>query len=196
MYNVPYVIEQTGQGERSYDIYSRLLKDRIIMLSGEIFDEMANAVIAQMLFLEKEDPDRDIEIYINSPGGSVISGLAIYDTMQLIKCDVSTICVGSSMSMGAVLLSSGARGKRSALPNSRIMIHQGSAGFEGTPSDIDIQAREVLRYREVLAGILAGNSGKSVKQVMKDIDRDFFMSPEEAKEYGLIDNIITGKKEA
>ena len=196
MYNVPYVIEQTGQGERSYDIYSRLLKDRIIMLSGEIFDEMANAVIAQMLFLEKEDPDRDIEIYINSPGGSVISGLAIYDTMQLIKCDVSTICVGSSMSMGAVLLSSGAKGKRSALPNSRIMIHQGSAGFEGTPSDIDIQAKEVLRYREVLAGILADNSGKSAKQVLKDIDRDFFMSPAEAKEYGLIDNIITGKKEA
>ncbi|MBP5274580.1 MAG: ATP-dependent Clp protease proteolytic subunit, partial [Abditibacteriota bacterium] len=144
MYNVPMVIETTGTGERAYDIYSRLLKDRIIMLSGEIFDEMANAVIAQMLFLEKDDPERDIEIYINSPGGSVIAGLAIYDTMQLIKCDVSTICVGSSMSMGAVLLSSGARGKRSALPNSRIMIHQGSAGFSGTPSDIDIQAKEVL----------------------------------------------------
>ncbi|MBQ9359283.1 MAG: ATP-dependent Clp protease proteolytic subunit [Abditibacteriota bacterium] len=195
MYNVPMVIEKSGNGERAYDIYSRLLKDRIIMLSGEIFDEMANAIIAQMLFLEKEDPDRDIEIYINTPGGSVIAGLAIYDTMQLIKCDVATICVGSSMSMGAVLLSSGAKGKRSALPNSRIMIHQGSAGFSGTPSDIDIQAKEVLRYREVLAGILAENSGRTAKQVLKDIDRDFFMSPQEAREYGLIDNIIDRKQE-
>lgn len=191
---IPMVVDQSRGVERAFDIYSRLLRDRIIMLGSEIDDDVANLVIAQMLFLEKEDPDRDIELYINSPGGSVIAGLAIYDTMQLIKCDVATICIGHSMSMGAVLLSGGANGKRSALPNSRIMIHQGSAGFHGTPSDIDIQAKEVLRYKEVLAKILSNNSKKSLEQVVNDIDRDFFMSPDEALEYGLIDQILTKKQ--
>ena len=191
---IPMVVDQSRGVERAFDIYSRLLRDRIIMLGSEIDDDVANLVIAQMLFLEKEDPDRDIELYINSPGGSVIAGLAIYDTMQLIKCDVATICIGHSMSMGAVLLSGGANGKRSALPNSRIMIHQGSAGFHGTPSDIDIQAKEVLRYKEVLAKILSDNSKKSLEQVINDIDRDFFMSPDEALEYGLIDQILTKKQ--
>lgn len=191
---IPMVVEKSSMGERAYDIYSRLLKDRIIMLGDPIDDDVANLVIAQMLFLEKEDPDRDIELYINSPGGSVIAGLAIYDTMQLIKCDVATMCMGHSMSMGAVLLSGGAKGKRTALPNSRIMIHEGSAGFQGTPTDIDIQAKEVLRYREVLSGILAENCGKTQEEVLKDIDRDYFMSPIEAMEYGLIDSVITPKK--
>lgn len=192
---VPMVIDQSRNGERAYDIYSRLLKDRIIILGSEIDDDIANLVIAQMLFLEKEDPDRDIELYINSPGGSVIAGLAIYDTMQLIKCDVATMCVGHSMSMGAVLLAGGAKGKRTALPNSRIMIHQGSAGFRGTPSDIDIQAKEVLRYREVLAGIISDHSGRALEQVMTDIDRDFFMSPQEAVEYGIIDSVLIPQKQ-
>ncbi|MBQ0105889.1 MAG: ATP-dependent Clp protease proteolytic subunit [Armatimonadetes bacterium] len=191
---VPYIIEKTPYGERSLDVYSRLLKDRIILLGEPIDDFMANAIIAQMLFLEKEDPDSDIELYINSPGGSVSAGLAIYDTMQLIKCDVSTMSMGISMSMGAVLLSGGAKGKRYALPNSRIMIHEGSAGFSGTPTDINIQCKEVLRYREVLAQILADNCGKTKEEVIKDIDRDYFMSPTEAIEYGLIDSVIMPKK--
>ena len=191
---VPMVVDQTRNGERAYDIYSRLLKDRIIMLGSAIDDDVANLVIAQMLFLEKEDPDRDIELYINSPGGSVIAGLAIYDTMQLIRCDVATMCVGHSMSMGAILLTGGTTGKRTALPNSRIMIHQGSAGFHGTPSDIDIQAKEVLRYREVLAKIIADHTKQPLDKIMSDIDRDFFMSPTEAVEYGIIDTVLTPAK--
>jgi len=193
---VPMVIDQSRNGERAYDIYSRLLKDRIIILGSGIDDDLANLIIAQMLFLEKEDPDRDIELYINSPGGSVIAGLAIYDTMQLVKCDVATMCVGHSMSMGAILLAGGTEGKRTALPNSRIMIHQGSAGFHGTPSDIDIQAKEVLRYKEVLAGIIAQHSKQELKQVITDIDRDFFMSPAEAVKYGIIDSVLIPNKKA
>ena len=190
----PIVIEQTRGGERSYDIFSRLLKDRIIMLCGEINDDIANVVIAEMLFLEKEDPDRDIELYISSPGGSVISGLAIYDTMQLIKCDVSTMSMGISMSMGAVLLCGGTKGKRFALPNSRIMIHDVAGGFSGKALDAKIQMNEMMRYREVLSEIIAENCGKVKEQVLKDIDRDNFMSPEEAVEYGLIDSVIKPKK--
>ena len=187
---IPMVVQQDSRGERSYDIYSRLLKDRIIFLGSPIDDDVANLVVAQLLYLQQESPEEDIQMYINSPGGSVIAGLAIYDTMQTIKPDVATICVGHAMSMGAVLISGGAKGKRLALPNSRIMIHQGSAGFSGTPSDIDIQAKEVLRYKDLLAGILADNSGKPKDEVIKDIDRDYFMSPEEAIDYGLIDNIV------
>ncbi|MFQ3548756.1 MAG: ATP-dependent Clp protease proteolytic subunit [Armatimonadota bacterium] len=189
---IPMVVEQSARGERSYDIYSRLLKDRIIFLGTPIDDDIANLVVAQMLFLQKEDPDRDIELYINSPGGSVIAGLAIYDTMQIIKPDVATTCVGHAMSMGAVLLAGGAKGKRLALPNSRIMIHQGSAGFRGTPSDIDIMAREILRYKDVLSGIIAKHTGKDVEKVKADIDRDYYMSPEDAIEYGIIDKTLTG----
>jgi ATP-dependent Clp protease protease subunit len=190
---IPMVVEQSARGERAYDIYSRLLKDRIIFIGTPIDDDIANLVIAQMLFLEKEDPDREIELYINSPGGSVIAGLAIYDTMQVIKPDVATVCVGHAMSMAAVLLSAGAKGKRLALPNARIMIHQGSAGFHGTPSDIDIVAREVLRYKSLLIDLLTKHSGQSREKVEKDIDRDFYMSPDEAMEYGIIDKVITSK---
>ena len=190
MYFVPNVIEKTAQGERAYDIYSRLLKDRIILLGDEIDDQIANSIIAQMLFLEKEDPESDIELYINSPGGSVSAGLAIYDTMQLIKCDVATMCMGISMSMGAVLLSGGAKGKRTALPNSRIMIHDVAGGFSGKALDAKIQMNEMMRYREVLSQILADNCGKSVEEVQNDIDRDYFLSPEEAKNYGIIDSVI------
>ncbi len=189
---VPMVVEQSSRGERAYDIYSRLLKDRIIFIGTPIDDDIANLVIAQLLFLWKEDPDRDIDIYINSPGGSVIAGLAIYDTMQIIKPDVATTCVGHAMSMGAVLLAAGAKGKRSALPNSRIMIHQGSAGFHGTPSDIDIVAKEVLRYKSLLIELLAKHTGQPVEKVEKDIDRDFYMSPEEGLQYGLVDKILSG----
>lgn len=188
---IPMVVEQSARGERAYDIYSRLLKDRIIFIGTPIDDDIANLVIAQLLFLQKEDPDRDIQLYINSPGGSVIAGLAIYDTMQIIKPDVSTVCVGHAMSMGAVLLSGGAKGKRLALPNSRIMIHQGSAGFHGTPSDIDIVAREVLRYKSLLIELLAKHTGQPIEKVEKDIDRDFYMSPDEAKDYGLVDEVIS-----
>ena len=188
---IPYVIEQTNRGERSYDIYSRLLKDRIIFIGTAVHDDMANVVIAQLLFLEKEDAGKDIDIYINSPGGSVTAGLAIYDTMQMIKPDVSTICVGQAASMGAVLLAGGAKGKRFALPNSRVLIHQVSAGFQGQASDIDIQAKEILKTKQRLNEILASHTGKSVEQVEKDADRDFFMSPEEAKEYGLIDDVLS-----
>lgn len=190
---IPMVVEQSSRGERAYDIYSRLLKDRIIFIGTPIDDDIANLVIAQMLFLQKEDADRDIQLYINTPGGSVIAGLAIYDTMQIIKPQVSTLCVGHAMSMGAVLLSGGAKGKRLALPNSRIMIHQGSAGFHGSPSDIDIVAREVLRYKSLLIELLAKHTGQPVEKVEKDIDRDFYMSPEEAKEYGIVDKVLTGE---
>lgn len=189
---IPMVVEQSSRGERAYDIYSRLLKDRIIFIGTPIDDDIANLVIAQLLFLWKEDPDRDIDIYINSPGGSVIAGLAIYDTMQIIKPDVATTCVGHAMSMAAVLLAAGTKGKRSALPNSRIMIHQGSAGFHGTPSDIDIVAKEVLRYKSLLIDLIAKHSGQPIDKIEKDIDRDFYMSPEEGMEYGLVDKILSG----
>lgn len=187
---VPMVVEQSARGERAYDIYSRLLKERIIFLGTPVDDDIANLIIAQFLFLEKEDPDKDIEFYVNTPGGLVTAGLAIYDTMQIIKPDVATICVGQAASMGAVLLAGGAKGKRYALPNARMMIHQGSAGFQGTPSDIDIQAREVLRYRVLLNQILSKHTGQTVEQVEKDTDRDYYMSAKEACEYGLIDEVI------
>lgn len=190
---IPMVVEQTARGERAYDIYSRLLKDRIIFIGTPIDDDIANLVVAQMLFLEKEDPDRDIELYINSPGGLVIAGLAIYDTMQIIKPDVATTCVGHAMSMGAILLAGGTKGKRYALPNSRIMIHQGSGGFQGTPSDIDIMAREVLRYKSLYVKLLAEHTGQPPEKIEKDIDRDYFMSPEEAVEYGIVDRVIEKK---
>lgn len=188
---VPTVIEKTAMGERAYDIYSRLLKDRIIFLGTEVDETVANLVIAQLLFLESEDPDKDVKLYINSPGGSVYAGLAMLDTMNAIKPDVSTIVVGMAASMGAVLLSAGAKGKRFALPNARIMIHQGSAGFSGTPSDIEITAREVLKSRQQLDEILAAATGKPLEQIHKDTDRDYWMSSTEAKDYGLIDRIIT-----
>lgn len=187
---VPTVIEKTAMGERAYDIYSRLLKERIIFLGTEVDDTVANLVIAQLLFLESEDPGKDIKLYINSPGGSVYAGLAMFDTMNVIKPDVQTICVGMAASMGAVLLSAGAKGKRFALPNSKIMIHQGSAGFSGTPSDIEITAREVLKSRQKLDEILAERTGKPVDVVHKDTDRDYWMAAEEAKDYGLVDHVI------
>jgi ATP-dependent Clp protease protease subunit len=187
---IPTVIEKTALGERAYDIYSRLLKERIIFLGTEVDDTVANLVIAQLLFLESEDATKDIKLYINSPGGSVYAGLAMFDTMNLIKPDVSTICVGMAASMGAVLLSAGAKGKRFALPNAKIMIHQGSAGFSGTPSDIEITAREVLKSRQKLDEILAERTGKSVAEVHKDTDRDYWMSAGEAKSYGLVDSVI------
>ncbi|MDU2301095.1 ATP-dependent Clp endopeptidase proteolytic subunit ClpP [Veillonella sp.] len=188
---VPIVVEQSERGERSYDIYSRLLKDRIIFLGGPIDDNVANAVIAQMLFLEAEDPDKDIHLYINSPGGVVTAGMAIYDTMQYIKPDVSTICVGSAASMGAVLLTAGAKGKRYALPHARVMIHQPLGGVQGQASEIEIHAREILRMREELNGILASRSGQDIEVVARDTDRDNFMSAQDAVEYGLIDEILT-----
>ena len=187
---IPYVIEQTSRGERSYDIYSRLLKDRIVILSGEIDDAVASSIVAQLLFLEAEDPDKDIYLYINSPGGVVTSGFSIYDTMNYIKPDVSTICIGQAASMGAFLLSCGAKGKRYALPNSRIMIHQPLGGAQGQATDIEIQAKEILRMKEILNNILSQNSGKDLAQVEKDTDRDFFMSAEDAVQYGLIDQVL------
>ncbi len=187
---VPYVVEQTSHGERSYDIYSRLLNDRIIFLGEEVNDTTASLVVAQLLYLEAQDPDKDIQMYINSPGGSVTAGMAIYDTMQYIKCDVSTICIGMAASMGAFLLSSGAKGKRLALPNAEIMIHQPSGGTKGQASDIKIQAEWMLHTREKLNKILAENTGKSVDQIAIDTERDNFMPAEEAKEYGLIDKVI------
>ena len=187
---VPMVVEQTSRGERSYDIYSRLLKDRIVFLGGPIDDNVANAVIAQLLFLEAEDPDKDIHLYINSPGGVVTAGMAIYDTMQYIKPDVSTICVGSAASMGAVLLTAGAKGKRYALPHARVMIHQPLGGVQGQASEIEIHAREILRMREELNGILASHSGQSIDLVAKDTDRDNFMSAQDAVNYGLIDEVL------
>ena len=190
---VPFVVEQTGRGERAYDIYSRLLKDRIVFVGGQITDEVANVVTAQLLFLESEDPELEVNMYINSPGGSVTAGLAIYDTMQFVKPPMATLCVGQAASMGAVLLAAGAKGKRYSLPHSRIMIHQLSGGFEGQAADIDIQAREALRLREVLNQILAHHTGQNIKKIEKDTDRDNFLSAEQALEYGLIDEVITGR---
>ena len=189
-YLIPYVVEQTGKGERSYDIYSRLLLDRIVFISGEVNDEMANAVCAQLLFLQSQDAEKEISVYVNSPGGSVTAGLAIYDTMQFVKCPVATYCIGQAASMGAVLLAAGAKGRRHALPNARIMIHQPWGGAEGKASDIEITAKEILRLKEVLNGILAKHSGKTVEEVTRDTDRDHFMSAAEAKEWGLVDRIV------
>ena len=186
---VPMVVEQTARGERGYDIYSRLLKDRIIFAVGPVDDHMANLIVAQMLFLESENPDKDVHLYINSPGGSVTAGLAIYDTMQFIRCDVLTMCVGHAASMGALLLAAGAPGKRFALPNARIMIHQPSGGSQGVASDIEIQAREILRMRTQLNEILASHTGQSIDQIAKDTDRDRWMTPDEAASYGLIDTV-------
>ena len=191
---VPMVVEQTNRGERSYDIYSRLLKDRVIFLGGEINDQVADLVIAQLLFLEAEDPDKDIRLYINSPGGSVSAGMAIYDTMQYLCCDVSTICVGMAASMGAFLLAAGEKGKRFALPNSEIMIHQPLGGTQGQASDIEIHAKHILKTREKLNRILAERTGQPLERIDLDTDRDHFMSAEEAKEYGLVDDVIVRQK--
>ena len=188
---IPMVIEQSSRGERAYDIYSRLLKDRIIFLGTALNDEVANVLIAQLLFLESEDPDKDINFYINSPGGLVTAGMAVYDTMQYIKSDVTTVCIGQAASMGAVLLTAGAEGKRYSLPNSRILIHQPMGGFQGQASDIEIQAKEILRMKDTLNRILVKHSGKKLDQIQNDTDRDFFMSGQEAKEYGIIDHVIT-----
>ena len=190
---VPMVVEQTPRGERAYDIYSRLLKERVIFLTGPVEDYGANLVVAQMLFLEAENPDKDIHLYINSPGGSVTSGMSIYDTMQFIKPDVSTLCIGQAASMGAVLLAGGAKGKRQALPNSRVMIHQVLGGFQGQASDIEIHTKEILSIKSKLNEILAKHSGQKVDKVAKDSDRDNFMSPQEAVKYGLIDNVVDSR---
>lgn len=187
----PIVIEQTSRGERQYDIYSRLLKDRIIFLGTEVNDTVANLLIAQLLFLQSDDPEKDIHFYINSPGGSVTAGLGIYDTMQFVKCDVCTYCVGQAASMGAFLLCSGAKGKRYALPNARIMIHQPWGGFQGQATDIDIHAKEILRLKERLNSVMAANCGRTVEEVTHDTERDNFLSAEEAKEYGLVDAVVT-----
>ena len=190
---IPMVVEQTSKGERAYDIYSRLLKERVIFLTGPVEDYGANLVVAQMLFLEAENPDKDIHLYINSPGGSVTSGMSIYDTMQFIKPDVSTLCIGQAASMGAVLLAGGAEGKRQALPNSRVMIHQVLGGFQGQASDIEIHTKEILSIKSKLNEILAKHSGQKVDKVAKDSDRDNFMSPQEAVKYGLIDNVVDSR---
>jgi ATP-dependent Clp protease, protease subunit len=191
---VPMVVEQTGRGERAYDIFSRLLKDRIIFIGTPIDDEISNLIIAQMLFLQSEDAEKDISLYINSPGGSVTAGMAIYDTMQFLKCDVAAYCVGQASSMGAVLLAAGAKGKRFALPNARIMIHQPWGGVQGQAADISIQAKEILRVRDRLNEILAHHTGKPLDVVVKDSDRDFFMSAEEAREYGVVDAVLLSRK--
>ena len=191
---VPMVVEQSGRGERAYDIFSRLLKDRIIFIGTGISDEVSNLIIAQLLFLQAEDPEKDISMYINSPGGSVTAGLAIYDTMQFLKCDVATYCVGQAASMGAVLMAAGAAKKRFALPNARIMIHQPWGGVQGQAADISIQAKEILRLRDCLNGILSYHTGKSLSDIETDTDRDFFMSAEEAMKYGLVDEVIKRKK--
>jgi len=188
---IPYVVEQTGRGERSYDIYSRLLKDRIIMLSGEVNDQVASSIVAQLLFLEAQDPDKDIYFYINSPGGVITSGLSMFDTMNYIKPDIVTICIGQAASMGAFLLASGTKGKRYALPNARIMIHQPSGGAQGQSTDIQIQAQEIQRLKDTLNEILAEKTGKKAKQIEKDTERDNFMSAQEAMNYGLIDKVLT-----
>jgi ATP-dependent Clp protease protease subunit len=188
---VPIVVERSNRGERAYDIFSRLLKDRIIFLGDAIEDHVANLVIAQLLFLAAEDPEKDINLYINSPGGVVTAGLAIYDTMQYLKCPVSTICIGQASSMGALLLTAGTKGKRFALPHARIMIHQPLGGVQGQATDIDIQAREILRMRETINGILVHHTGQSIESIRRDTDRDFFMSPEQARDYGLIDEVIS-----
>jgi ATP-dependent Clp protease protease subunit len=193
---VPMVVESDGRLERSFDIYSRLLRDRIVFLTGEVDDDSANLVTAQLLFLESEDPDRDISLYVNSPGGSAYAGMAIYDTMQLVRPDVRTICVGMAMSAAAMILCGGAAGKRAALPNSKLMIHQGSAGFRGTPADIEIHAQEVLATTRRMAEIIARHSGRPVDEVMRDIDRDRFMTPEDAIGYGLIDEVVSRREAA
>lgn len=193
-YLVPTVIEQTGRGERAFDIYSRLLKERIIFLGTQIDDTVANLIIAQLLFLQSEDPDKDISLYINSPGGVVTAGLAIYDTMQFLKCDINTYCVGQAASMGAVLLAAGTAGKRFALPNARIMIHQPLGGAQGQATDINIQAQEIMRIKQILNGILSSHSGRSIDDLEKDTDRDNFMSAVQAAEYGLIDEVVTHAK--
>jgi ATP-dependent Clp protease protease subunit len=192
---IPMVVEQTGRGERAYDIYSRLLKDRIVFLGTVVNDDVANLVTAQFLFLESEDPERDIYFYINSPGGSVTAGLAIYDTMEYVKPQISTVCVGQAASMGALLLAAGAKGKRYSLPHARIMIHQPLGGFQGQATDVDIQAREILRMREELNNILVKHTGQSIKKIEKDTDRDFFMSGKQAQEYGLVDEVIATRPE-
>ncbi|WP_346962068.1 ATP-dependent Clp endopeptidase proteolytic subunit ClpP [Clostridium sp.] len=191
---IPMVVEQTGKGERSYDIYSRLLKERIIFLSDEVNDITASLIVAQLLFLESEDPDKDIYLYINSPGGSITSGMAIYDTMNYIKPEVSTICVGMAASMGAFLLAAGQKGKRYALPNSEIMIHQPLGGFKGQATDIDIHAKRILKIKETLNEILSERTGKPLDKIKQDVERDYFMSADEAKEYGLVDEVIVKKK--
>jgi len=191
---VPMVVEKTGQGERAYDIYSRLLKDRIIFVGGGIDDSVSSLIVAQLLFLQAEDSDKDVNMYINSPGGSVTSGMAIYDTMQFLKCDISTYCVGQAASMGAVLLAAGTKGKRHSLPHSRIMIHQPWGGVQGQASDIQIQAQEIQRLKDQIIDILVKHSGKKKANVEADADRDFFMSPEDARKYGIIDKVIGGKK--
>ncbi len=195
MYNIPYVIEKDNRGERSYDLYSRLLEDRIVFLSGEVDTAMANSVIAQLLYLETKDPQKDIYLYINSPGGSVTDGLAIYDTMRYIKCDVNTICIGLAASMGAFLLSSGTKGKRFALPNSEIMIHQPSGGVQGQATEIAIVAERIIKTKEKMNKILAENCGQTVKKIASDVERDYYMDAKEAKEYGLIDNVFVTRKE-
>ncbi len=192
---IPIVIEKTPQGERAYDIYSRLLKDRIIMLNGEITDEVSSVIVSQLLFLESEDPEKDIFLYINSPGGGVTAGLAIYDTMQYIKCDITTICIGSAASMGALLLASGTKGKRYSLPHSRIMIHQPLGGITGQATEIEIHAKEILRLKKLLNEILAKHTGKRLKTIEKDTDRDYFMDSKEALNYGIIDKIIYSREE-
>jgi len=190
---IPMVVEQTGRGERAYDIFSRLLKDRIIFLGGGVDDQIANLIIAQLLFLESEDPEKEIFLYINSPGGSVTAGMAIYDTMQYVKCPVSTICVGQAASMGAVLLAAGAPGKRFALPNARIMIHQPWGGFQGQATDINIHAQEILRLRATLNEILAHHTGQTLEKIAADTERDFFMGSDEAKKYGIVDDMVRRK---
>ncbi len=190
---VPIVIEQSGRGERAYDIYSRLLKDRIIFLGTALNDEIANLIIAQLLFLESEEPEKDINFYVNSPGGLVTAGLAVYDTMQYIKPDITTVCIGQAASMGALLLAAGAHGKRYSLPNSRILIHQPMGGFQGQASDIEIQAREILRMKDRLNQILVEHTGKLIEDIQRDTDRDFFMSGEEAKKYGIVDHVISNR---
>ena len=192
---VPMVVEQTNRGERAYDIYSRLLKDRIVFLGGQVDDHVANIIIAQMLFLESEDPEKEIHLYVNSPGGHVTAGLAIYDTMQYVKCDVSTLCFGQAASMGAVLLAAGADGKRYALPHSRIMLHQPMGGFQGQATDIEIAAREILRMQDKIREILAAHTGQPYEKVASDTDRDYYLTPEQALEYGLVDEVLKGKKE-
>ncbi len=192
---IPMVIEQSSRGERAYDIYSRLLKDRIIFLGSAINDEIANLLIAQLLFLESEDPDKDINFYVNSPGGVVTAGMAVYDTMQYVKPDIATVCIGQAASMGAVLLTAGAKGKRYSLPNSRILIHQPMGGFQGQASDIEIQAKEILRMKDTLNEILVIHTGKDLDQIQLDTDRDFFMTGKDAKEYGLIDHVIINRED-
>jgi ATP-dependent Clp protease protease subunit len=195
-YPVPYVIEKTGRGERAYDIYSRLLEDRIIFIGTPIDDQVANAVIAQLLFLQKDNKNQDINIYINSPGGNISSGLAIYDTMQFVQCDVATYCIGQNASMAALLLAGGTKGKRHALPNSRVMIHQPWGGAQGTAADIEIQAREILKMKQQLNKLLATHTGQSLKVIERDSDRDYYMSAEEAKEYGLVDEVVEPLRQA